>query len=71
MSLWSRIFKGRYYFAFLVQFDEHHNPCICGDSIKNLDCVVVEAYTCKKAEEEAFRIIEGRYPNYEGYIQYY
>lgn len=67
----TNIFKREYMFEFHVQFDEDHNPCICGgNSIKWLQLVVIKSASLKKAEKLAWKEIENLFPEYKGFIQY-
>ena len=65
----ANIFKRKYYFDFIVQFDDG-SPCICGDSIKWLESIVIEDISLKRAEEKAWKEIEILNPEYKGFIQY-
>lgn len=63
------IFKRKFNYQGLVQFDEDNNPCICGCKVKWLDYVTVEKYTEKQAIKEACDLLNGKYPKYQGMVQ--
>lgn len=63
------IFKKKFKYQGMVQFDENHEPCICGISVKWLDDITVKATTEKKAIAIADNLINEKYPQYNGMVQ--
>lgn len=62
-----------FYFKGMVQFEEgtkgERIPTICGDSVRWLKEISVKAFTYNKAETEALKIFNNKYPQYNGLVQ--
>lgn len=65
-------FKRIFLFEGMVQFDTclDNELTICGDSVKWLGLVEIEGFFYTKAFNKAINILEEKYPEYKGYIQF-
>jgi hypothetical protein len=64
------LFKRKFTYQGLVQFEfKTHEPVICGDMVKWLDHITVEAFTEKSAIEKACNILNNKYSEYNGMVQ--
>lgn len=61
--------KNEYTIELFVQFNRNKKPCICGDSIRNLESITVKAFSRQSAEKLALDQANQAHPEFKGLIQ--
>jgi len=63
------IFKRKYHYQGMVQFDENHKPTICGIHVRWLDEITIKARTENQACRIAEKLLNEKYPEYDRMVQ--
>jgi len=63
------LFKRKYHYQGMVQFDENHKPTICGIYVRWLNKIVIKERTENQACRIAEKLLNEKYPEYDRMVQ--